>query len=105
MKINNEDRLINSIMAGTTVVTFFAWLMISNNHYSESFFENLFMVIFYLVGSFFIGNILIGIPIAIIHYLTNYTFEDFYNISRKKRFAIIIIIAIICCFIIALIVT
>ena len=105
MRTSNEDRLINSIIAGSTFVCFIAWLIISRNSFSESFFENLIMTIVYLTASFFIGNIIIGIPIAIIHYLTNHTFEDFYELSGKKRFIITLIIALICCIITALIIT
>ena len=105
MRTNDEDRLINSIMAGATVVTFVVWLIISKNNFSQSFFENLFMVFVYLIGSFFIGNIIIGIPIAIFHYLTNHTFEDFYETSGKKRFLVILLSAVIICIATALIIT
>ena len=105
MNTNQEDRLINSIMAGATIVAFIACLIISKDSYSDSFFENLLMVLFYLVCSFFIGNIVIGIPIAIIYYLTTHTFEDFYEISNKKRIAIIGILALVICIIVALIIT
>ena len=105
MRTNDTDRLINSIMAGATIVIFIGWLIISKNNFSQSFFENLFMVAIYLIGSFFIGNIVIGIPIAVFHYLTNHTFEKFYEISSKNRFLIITLIAVICCVLTALIIT
>ena len=105
MNTNDKDRLINSIMAGTTIVAFIGWLIISEEHFSQSFFENLFMVTVYLIGSFFIGNIIIGIPIAIFHYLTNHTFEGFYETSGKNRFLIIVLLSVICCVVTAFIIT
>ena len=105
MRTTDNNRLINSIMAGATIVAFIGWLIISKDNFSQSFFENLFMVFVYLIGSFFIGNIIIGIPIAIFHYLTNHAFEDFYEMSGKNRFLIILLLAVICCVVTALVIT
>ena len=105
MQPSKEKRILNSIMFGTTTVSFIIWIFITENNFTNSFFENLLVLLLMLIGSFFIGNIIIGIPIAIIYYLTTYKFEDFYEFSKKAQFFIVSTILIIICVIIAFIVT
>ena len=102
-----ENRIINSVMFGITIAVFIILIFMGEkqNQFNNSFLENLFLLLLIFVGSFFIGNIVIGIPIALIHYITNHTFEDFYEISAKKRFLFVSVFLIFCCIILALIVT
>ncbi len=105
MRSDKENSIINSVMFGIAFAFFVVWVFISEKNFSDSLIINFLSLLLMAVGSFFIGNVIIGLPIVIIYYLTTYSFEDFYDLSGKKRFFIVSIVVLMICVLITFMVT
>lgn len=84
MKPNKEDNIITSFMIGISVALFVC-VVFFTDIFSDSLWLNLQTVPVMFFGCFLIGNIIVGVPAFIYHFLTYCYFTDFYNLPKKKQ--------------------